>query len=96
VALGVNILSLVFEEINKLSREVLLRTKDIVQKLGYEAIYADTDSVFIKDRTTVTTNGYAQVIDTLGKETGLPISIEHNFQVPSPLALRSYRSNRST
>jgi DNA polymerase elongation subunit (family B) len=72
---------LVFEEINKLSREVLLRTKDIVQKLGYEVIYADTDSVFLKDiRTALTTNGYTQVIDTLRKETGLPISIEHNFK----------------
>jgi DNA polymerase elongation subunit (family B) len=72
---------MVFEEINKLSREVLLRTKDIVQKLGYEVIYADTDSVFIKDnRIAVTTNGYTQVIDTLRKETGLPISIEHNFK----------------
>jgi DNA polymerase elongation subunit (family B) len=38
----------VFEEINRLSREVLIKTKDIVQKLGYELIYADTDSVFIK------------------------------------------------
>ena len=72
---------LVFEEINKLSREVLLKTKDIVQRLGYEVIYADTDSVFVKDkRTAVTTNGYIQVIDTLRKESGLPISIEHNFK----------------
>lgn len=69
---------LVFEEINKLSREVLLKTKDIVQKLGYEVIYADTDSVFIKNSRTAVT--YAQVIDTLRKETGLPISIEHNFR----------------
>ena len=38
----------VFEEINRLSREVLIKTKDVVQKLGYELIYADTDSVFIK------------------------------------------------
>jgi DNA polymerase elongation subunit (family B) len=38
----------VFEEINRLSREVLIETKDVVQKLGYELIYADTDSVFIK------------------------------------------------
>src|SRR5918994_3703757 len=61
---------LVFEEINKLSREVLLKTKDIVQRLGYDVIYADTDSVFIKDnrRTTVTTNVYTQIIDTLRRE----------------------------
>jgi DNA polymerase-2 len=72
---------LVFEEINKLSREVLLKTKDIVQKLGFEVIYADTDSVFIKDnRMTVSTNRYAKVIDALRRETGLPISIEHNFK----------------
>jgi DNA polymerase elongation subunit (family B) len=71
----------VFEEINKLSREVLLKTKDIVQKLGFEVIYADTDSVFIKDsRLPVTTDRYAQVIDTLRRETGIPISIEHNFK----------------
>jgi DNA polymerase elongation subunit (family B) len=30
---------LVFEEINRLSREVLLKTKDIVQKLGFEVSY---------------------------------------------------------
>ena len=40
--------ALVFEEINRQSREILIKTKDIVQKLGYELIYADTDSVFIK------------------------------------------------
>jgi DNA polymerase elongation subunit (family B) len=39
----------VFEEINRLSREVLIKTKDIVQKLGYELTHADTDSVFIKN-----------------------------------------------
>jgi DNA polymerase elongation subunit (family B) len=73
---------LVFEEINMLSREVLLKTKDIVQKLGYEVIYADTDSIFIKNnRTSVTTtNEYSQVINTLRRETSLPISIEHKFR----------------
>jgi DNA polymerase elongation subunit (family B) len=37
-----------FEEINRLSREILVKTKDIVQGLGYELLYADTDSVFLK------------------------------------------------
>jgi len=35
-----NVLSL--EEINKISREVLIKTKDIVQELGFELVYADT------------------------------------------------------
>ena len=37
---------LAFEEINRLSREVLIKTKDIVQSLGYELIYADTDCIY--------------------------------------------------
>ena len=35
------------------SREILLKTKDIVQELGYELIYADTDAAFVhKDNAT--------------------------------------------
>jgi DNA polymerase elongation subunit (family B) len=37
---------LAFEEINKISREILIKTKDIVQELGYELVYADTDSIY--------------------------------------------------
>jgi DNA polymerase elongation subunit (family B) len=37
-----------FEEINRLSREILLTTKDIIQGLGYELLYADTDSIFLQ------------------------------------------------
>ncbi len=39
-----------FEAVNKKSREILLKTKDIVQELGYELIYADTDE-YIKNLT---------------------------------------------
>jgi DNA polymerase elongation subunit (family B) len=72
---------LVFEEINRLSREALIKTKDVVQKLGYELIYADTDSVFIKTKARMKTRDeYSQVVDALHREIGLPISIEHNFK----------------
>jgi DNA polymerase elongation subunit (family B) len=72
---------LVFEEINRLSREILIKTKDTVQKLGYELIYADTDSVFIKyGNGMATTDQYVKIVNILCKETGLPISIEHNFK----------------
>jgi DNA polymerase elongation subunit (family B) len=67
---------LAFEEINRLSREVLIKTKDIVQGLGgYELIYADTDSVFIKK-----TDSARDVIDTLSKETGLSISVDYHYK----------------
>ena len=45
---------LAFDEINKISREILIKTKDIVQQLGYELVYADTDSVFIKSKDATT------------------------------------------
>jgi DNA polymerase elongation subunit (family B) len=72
---------LVFEEINRLSREILIETKDIVQKLGYDLIYTDTDSVFIKNSNRIaTTDQYERIVSILRKETGLPISIEHDFK----------------
>ena len=73
---------LVFEEINRLSRQILIKTKDTIQKSGYELIYADTDSVFIKDGRGIatTTDQNEKIVSILRKETGLPISIEHNFR----------------
>jgi len=38
---------LAFEAINQKSREILLKTKDIVQELGYELIYADSVAAFV-------------------------------------------------
>jgi DNA polymerase-2 len=71
----------VFEEINRFSREILIKTKDIVQKLGCELIYADTDSIFIKNLDGIApTNEYEKIVSILRRETGLPISVEHNFK----------------
>jgi DNA polymerase elongation subunit (family B) len=69
---------LAFEEINRLSREVLIKTKDIVQRLGYDLVYADTDSVFIKRRGSTT--DYSKLIETLSKETGLSISVDYHYK----------------
>jgi DNA polymerase elongation subunit (family B) len=69
---------LAFEEINRLSREVLIKTKDIVQRVGYELVYADTDSVFIKRRGSTT--DYSKLIETLSKETGLSISVDYHYK----------------
>ena len=61
---------LAFEEINKKSREILLKTKDIVQELGYELIYADTDAAFVhKDN--ATKDDYENLGEIISKETGL-------------------------
>ena len=80
---------LAFEEINKMSRDVLIKTKDIVQQLGYELVYADTDSVFIKrkDNHNTTKRDCEELVDVLSKEAGLPISVDchYKFLVLLPL-----------
>ena len=60
----------VFEEVNRLSREILIKTKDIVQKFGYELIYADTDSVFIKGNGISSTDQYGEIVSILRREIG--------------------------
>ena len=69
----------VFEEINKLSREILLKTKDIVQRAGFELIYADTDAVFLK-RTDATRNDFEKIMNELIKETGLETTLEFHYK----------------
>ncbi len=68
-----------FEEINRLSREILIKTKGIVQGLGFELIYADTDSVFLK-KDGVSLEDFENVKDILTRETGLPISLENYYK----------------
>jgi DNA polymerase elongation subunit (family B) len=68
-----------FEEINRLSREVLIKTKDIVQGLGFELIYADTDSVFLK-KSGASPEDFENVKEMLAREAGLPISIENYYK----------------
>jgi DNA polymerase elongation subunit (family B) len=79
---------LAFEEINKISRDILIRTKDIVQGLGYELVYADTDSVFVKRKDhNPTKRDYEELVSILSKETGHPISLDchYKFLVLLPL-----------
>jgi DNA polymerase elongation subunit (family B) len=53
---------------------VLIKTKDIVQGLGFELLYADTDSVFLK-KNGVSVDDFENVNDMLTRETGPPSKI---------------------
>jgi DNA polymerase elongation subunit (family B) len=68
-----------FEEINRLSREILIKAKDIVQGSGFELVYADTDSVFLK-KNGASLKDFESARDALGRETGLPISVENYYK----------------
>jgi DNA polymerase elongation subunit (family B) len=67
------------EEINRLSREIIIKTKDIVQEQGFELLYADTDSVLLKKQAASRLD-YESVKDILTRETGLPISLQHHYK----------------
>jgi DNA polymerase elongation subunit (family B) len=77
---------LAFEEINRLSREVLIKTKDIVQQLGFELVYAETDSVFLK-KNGASIDEYENVKETLTNQIGLPIPIEYHYKFLALLPL---------
>ena len=67
-----------FEWINRKSTDILLKTKDIVQELGFELIYCDTDAAFVhKDN--ATKDDYQKLAEIISKETGLPLSIEYHY-----------------
>jgi DNA polymerase elongation subunit (family B) len=68
-----------FEEINRLAREVLLKTKDVIQQLDFELVYADTDSVFLK-KDGATRSDYENVTKILSSETGLSISLDYHYE----------------
>jgi DNA polymerase family B len=69
----------VFEEINKLARQILLKTKDIVQRVGFELIYADTDAVFLKKKD-ATRADFEEIMDQLIRETGLQMTLEFHYK----------------
>ena len=68
-----------FEQINELSRQILLKTKDIVQTAGFELIYADTDAVFLKKKE-ARQEDYEMIMSIIAKETGLDLTLEFHYK----------------
>jgi DNA polymerase elongation subunit (family B) len=68
-----------FEVINKLSQEILLKTKDIVQNSGFELIYADTDAAFLKKKV-ATREDFEKIKNVIAKETGLDLTLEFYYK----------------
>lgn len=80
---------LAFEEINKRSREILLKTKDIVQAQGYELVYSDTDACFVH-KDDATQDDYVNLGRIINKETGLAISLEYHYKFLVLLPLEAH------
>lgn len=69
-----------FEEINRISREVMLKAKRIAESLGYEVIYGDVDSLFVK-KDNAKREDYETLSHIISQETGLPVSLDKLFRV---------------
>jgi DNA polymerase elongation subunit (family B) len=70
---------LAFEEINKKSREIMFETLDFVQSKGFEVVYGDCDSIFIK-KTEADKEDYICVAKQIAEHIGLPITLNNHYK----------------
>ncbi len=89
---------IVFEEINRRSREAMVAAKRVADAMGCRVIYADVDSIFVT-RHGASPADYSVLAEAIRSETGLPISIDRHFKFlafprlrrdPSSAALKRY------
>ncbi|HDM88789.1 MAG TPA: hypothetical protein ENG65_02205 [Candidatus Bathyarchaeota archaeon] len=68
-----------YEEINQLARENLIKAVNIALKEGYEVIYGDSDSLFVK-KEDASREDYENLAEKIRRETGLPIRLDHHYK----------------
>jgi len=68
-----------YEEINRIARETLVKTMNIAMGKGFEVIYADTDSIFVKKKG-ASREDYGKLAENISKEVQLPIALDHHFK----------------
>ncbi len=79
---------LCFEEINHRSRKVVVQTKNLALRHGFEVIYADTDSLFVKKPKAARAD-YDVLSQTISRHIGLPIALDHHYRFLLLLPLES-------
>lgn len=84
---------LAFEEINKASREVMAKAKDLALAEGFEVVYGDTDSLFVKGEG-ATREGYERLAQEISERLGLPMGLDHHFKFLVFLPLKGERGWR--
>lgn len=68
-----------YEKINKIARETLVQTMNVAMREGFEVIYADSDSIFVK-KEDADREDYMKLAKSIKEEIGLPISLEHHYK----------------
>ncbi|MEM2123543.1 MAG: DNA polymerase domain-containing protein, partial [Candidatus Bathyarchaeia archaeon] len=68
-----------YEEINRLAREYLVKALNIALEEGYEVIYADSDSIFVKRRDSDKYD-YKRLAEAISERLGLPMALEGHYK----------------
>jgi DNA polymerase elongation subunit (family B) len=76
-----------FEEINKRSRECMLRAMAAAEGTGFHAIYGDVDSIFLS-RSRAEREDYETLAGEIARETGLSMSLDRHFRFIAFLPLK--------
>jgi DNA polymerase elongation subunit (family B) len=68
-----------YEQINRLGRENLVKALNIALNDGFEVIYADSDSLFVKKKG-ADKREFKKLAEKIHTETGLPIALDKHFK----------------
>ncbi|MCS7146019.1 MAG: DNA polymerase domain-containing protein [Nitrososphaerota archaeon] len=71
--------TLAFEEINRVSRRAMLVSKKVAEGEGFEIVYGDVDSLFVKKRE-ASKRIYEQLAAKISEAAGLPMSLDRHFK----------------
>ena len=69
----------VFQEINRIARETLVKSMSVARRRGFEVVYGDSDSLFVK-RPDASGEDYEALAQEIEAATGLPIKFERHFK----------------
>lgn len=76
-----------FEEINRRSRECMLKAKAVVDGRGFHIVYSNVDSLFLS-REGASREDYEALAGEVAAETGMPISLDKHFRFIAFLPLK--------
>jgi DNA polymerase elongation subunit (family B) len=68
-----------YNEINAISRRVLVQAVNICMAGGFEVLYGNVDSLFVK-RLDATRDDYEELAKTIQRETGLSITVDNHYR----------------
>ena len=69
----------VFQEINRQARHGMVKALNVALRHGYDVIYGDTDSLFMK-RPGATRRDFEELAEVISEEVGLPMGLDRHFR----------------